>query len=823
MVPAMMMAAGKSKKKQTTSLPSRPYASVFKDSSKVSMAKGDGLSLYLYDDKLYMAVSREAMEGEFMASSNVTSASNIALQGAVSRSNLYFTMMKKGKKVYLKSQMTAYLTDEGDTTMALALNKSHAGSIIAVFDVKGAVKDSAEVLLDVSTFFSMSNKRLFSLKGLPYDEAMSVGDISVKGKESWDGVEAYGGHVSVMRTANIEVSVNSMLPISFGTDSKPKSTVSACIMVSRLKRRESMMVPLVWQPGLPSERQAFKDYRVYADTKVNYYATKRNLAVGDSIVFYVDTLLSPSWHRAVSNAVNRWNDVFDTLQLGRPLVMKNYPSANFSVADPSVNIIALANNLSRNFTCRNFTDPRNGEILSSKITIPRDIASNIRRNGVTMMAEVDSRYRTYFLPDDLISEIVEAYMLKCLGRSLGLATNLAGSHAYSPTQLRSPSFTQSHGISASCMDEEIYNYLALPGDRERGVVLTIDRPGPADALAISCLYGGKSAEEVKLMMERHAGDPRYLFGNESSSKARDPRFQSYDMGNDPVEAARTLMRHIRYTASHASKWFSADTLPQTFIELFPEMSILEMSHAISVLCNHIGGIYYNVPVLQGSYSPVESVPAQLQRKCAQAVMNQFSDFSWIDKETDFIRMGGANSNIDLWICQQGYVLRYLFTRLNCMDVSIAHGKPAYTQDNFLADIQRYVFRFHERGRQPNEKDIIRMNMYVSSLISRSRELSDIKKKNQGDIKSMAGTSVSAATVHSEPSVEVLLENCVADSLSAAGTYVLPYYQQTDLGPLLLSRLKKADKLLHAVAARCTDRHMKDKIGYIINEAEYVLK
>ena len=87
------------------------------------------------------------------------------------------------------------------------------------------------------------------------------------------------------------------------------------------------------------------------------------------------------------------------------------------------------------------------------------------------MAEIDPRFRTYYIADEVICENLTARMLKAFGLSLGLATNLAGSAAYSPEELRSPEFTQKYGITASVMDNVLYNYLAQPGDKEKGVVL----------------------------------------------------------------------------------------------------------------------------------------------------------------------------------------------------------------------------------------------------------------------------------------------------------------------------------------------------------------
>lgn len=96
-----------------------------------------------------------------------------------------------------------------------------------------------------------------------------------------------------------------------------------------------------------------------------------------------------------------------------------------------INTIAFLNNNNSEVTAYNVTDLRTGEILSTKIGVPRDLAVSVRRNGVYQMAEIDPRFRTYYIADEVICENLTARMLKAFGLSLGLATNLAGSAAYS--------------------------------------------------------------------------------------------------------------------------------------------------------------------------------------------------------------------------------------------------------------------------------------------------------------------------------------------------------------------------------------------------------
>ena len=85
-----------------------------------------------------------------------------------------------------------------------------------------------------------------------------------------------------------------------------------------------------------------------------------------------------------------------------------------------INTIAFLNNNNSEVTAYNVTDLRTGEILSTKIGVPRDLAVSVRRNGVYQMAEIDPRFRTYYIADEVICENLTARMLKAFGLSLGL-------------------------------------------------------------------------------------------------------------------------------------------------------------------------------------------------------------------------------------------------------------------------------------------------------------------------------------------------------------------------------------------------------------------
>ena len=99
--------------------------------------------------------------------------------------------------------------------------------------------------------------------------------------------------------------------------------------------------------------------------------------------------------------------------------------------------------------------------------------------------------------------------------------NMAGSSSIPVESLRDPKFTQEFGTTYSIMDYARNNYIAQPGDKERGVRLTPPELGAYDYYAIAWLYSpifeAKTAEEEIPILDKwiseKSGDVKYRYGN----------------------------------------------------------------------------------------------------------------------------------------------------------------------------------------------------------------------------------------------------------------------------------------------------------------------
>ena len=91
------------------------------------------------------------------------------------------------------------------------------------------------------------------------------------------------------------------------------------------------------------------------------------------------------------------------------------------------------------------------------------------------------------LDEDVLGDCIRYVVFHEVGHCLALMHNMSGSAAIPTDSLRSPSFTQTYGTTYSIMDYARNNYIAQPGDKERGVKLTPPKLGLYDYFTIQLL------------------------------------------------------------------------------------------------------------------------------------------------------------------------------------------------------------------------------------------------------------------------------------------------------------------------------------------------
>lgn len=800
------------------------YDKLFKDKKKHTVSKGI-ITVHQYENKIYLELPIELMGRDFLVNSAVTEASDISLAGTKAAQSRYLIIDKTDSLVLFRDPKYNVRINEQDKNQKEAFTLSRSNAIYKAFPIEGYTSDSTAVVFNATSYFSCSNKDVLNLSGRSYGGMLTIINASPQSKTSFvDSIEAFENCISITQNCTAKLSISIM---GFVSKEQPELTMAvqttlALLSKDKMNTREA-------NPRVGTGFISYTDYRNEKRSKKGYYVTRRNISSQQPIIFYLDTLIQDSWAKAIQKSADEWNIVFEKLGLGKPILIKPYEKdSTFRANNPMINTIGFLNNNNSEVTAYNVTDLRTGEILSTKMGVPRDLAFSVRRNGVYQMAEVDPRFRTYYIADEVICENLTARMLKAFGLSLGLTTNLAGSAAYSPQELRSPKFTQEYGITASVMDNIVYNYLAQPGDKEKGVVLVVNKPGVCDAFTLKYLYAPtptsvKESETLKKWAMEHDGDPRYFYGKRTPIYATDPRCQNNDLGNDPIASIDAQISHVKYIVKNSPDWFHDDNIPNDYRELFPDFVIIELiNKTLSPVSSYIGGIYINEASESSNVPSYQSVPADVQKKVLQKIFSTFYDLSWLDSNKDFLRLGGANPDISTWIYNNGYPMMSLMYRLMRMGLSVEKSAMPYTQEAFLNDIEKQLFKETINGKPLSSSMVSQISVYINSLKGMCPTLKALDKAASTSVTSIALNEQREYKLNSLSLLTNFIKTSVFEEAGMEPTTAINFYFGTDIEAICYDKLKTARNYLIQARLYARNEIERGKCDYLIAMINRVL-
>lgn len=802
------------------------YDKLFKDSTKHTVNRG-ALTIHQYEDKIYLELPTKLMGRDFLVSSVIANASEISLSGTKAAKSRYLIIDKNDSLVLFRDPKYNIRLKENESNQKKAFAMSRSNAIYQAFPIEGYTSDSTAIVFDATSYFANSNKDILDLAGRSFGGMLTVTSASPQSKTSFvEGTDAFNSCICVTQSCSAKLSISIM---GFVSTQQPELTMTLQTTLALLP--EEKMQTREANPRVGTGYISYKDFRNDKNSKDGYYLTRRTVTAQQPITFYVDTLIQASWVKAIQRSVDEWNLIFDGIGMGKPIQLKPYAKdSTFRANDPMLNTISFLNNSNSEVTSYNMTDLRTGEILSTKMGVPRDFAFSVRRNGVYQMAEVDPRFRTYFIPDDAICEVLTARMLKAFGLSLGLTANLAGSAAYSPKELRSPEFTQKYGITASVMDEVLYNYLTRPGDKEKGVVQIVNKPGVCDAFALKYMYAPikdkDESETLKKWAMEHDGDPRYFYGRRTGGLLTDPRCQSYDLGNDPIAAFDAQIARIKYVIKNSPAWYKDDNIPTIYRELFPDFVVIELANkTLAPISSYIGGIYLNEANAKSGVPSYQSVPADVQKKVVKKILNAFEDLSWLDSNREFLLMGGANPEMSTWIYNNGMPMSTLMLRLMRMGLSVEKSAKPYTQTAFLNDMDEYLFKEIRSGKALSANKMTQLGNYIAYLKSMSPTLKAIDKAVSKGV-----TSVALNTMDEKMQRLTMLNTSSSDQQEfEAGEYsgmeamtAATYYLGTDIEAICYDKLKNTRRNLVQARSMARNDVERGKCDFLIAMIDRVL-
>lgn len=563
----------KTKKKESVEKEKTAYDKLF--SSNHSKAEGF-ITVHKVKEKVYFELPLSLLKRDMLLGSAVTEISDNrnAIIGSKPTEPIHFRFEKLNNKICLSAIQTDNVSGDNDNRLKTAIALSNMDAILQAFDISAYNNDSTAVVFDVTGFFVGDNKLMDPFD--KYSANMSRGrkrSTSFQSSKSFvDGFKAFKDNISVRSCLSYTYSLTG----GSGKDIKDEP------LTAKVTRSILLLDSVPYRPRLMDSRIGIfptikKEYSATKQTmRAIYYANRWRLEPSDlksyvegkkvtpvkPIVFYVDSCFPDSWKASIFEAVNQWNEPFEKIGFIQAIQAKEFPKDDpeFDADNLKYSCIRYAPIAIENAMGPSWVDPRSGEILNASVYLYHDVIKLLNNWIFIQTAQADKRVRHKIIPREVMDDALRYVVSHEVGHCLGFMHNMSASSVIPVDSLRSPSFTQKHGTTTSIMDYARFNYVAQPGDMERGVRMMPPRFGLYDDYLIRWNY--TPVPEAKTEEEEYAitskwitdlsGDPIYRYGKQQSD-ILDPRSQTEDldklpMVGKPSDALRNVLMKLLMAA-----------------------------------------------------------------------------------------------------------------------------------------------------------------------------------------------------------------------------------------------------------------------------------
>ena len=694
-----------------------PYEKFFKG-KKCETVKGL-IILHKMDNKIYFELPLSLLGKDMLIGSTVTEITNngFANVGEKPHEPMHVMFTRTDSTINLRQVTCAYMSK--DRNLQERIKTSMMPAIIENLAIKAYSPDSTAVVIDMTNFLLSDNEQL--------------NPFSAYAPVTWSGAwiekefKRNNSQIAKIKAFDDNVSVQSSLTYSVSLRDKRsyywyKEPFTAVMTRTFLLLPEEPMRPRLADPRINIFWQGYSEFSDEVNgMKPLYYANRWRLEPKDEaayrrgelvepkkpIVFYIDNAFPEMWKPYMKYAVEVWQKAFENIGFKNAIIAKDFPTDDpeFDPDNLKYSCIRYSPSSVANAMGPSWTDPRTGEIINASVYVYHNVIKLVQDWRFLHTAAVDSDVRKVVLDDEIIGDCIRYVVSHEVGHCLALMHNMSASAAIPVDSLRSPSFTQKYGTTYSIMDYARNNYVAQPGDKEKGVRLTPPELGLYDMFSISWLYrpllDAKTPEDevptLSKWISEKSGNLAYRYGKQQFRTRLDPSSVEEDLGDDAMKAGVYGIKNLKIILANLNGWVGKDDPDYRFrLNMYNEVIYQYFRYLNNVLMN-IGGIYMNERYDGDVLPSYTVVPRKDQRRAVKFLLDQMKDMDWLDAK-EMQEGYPLRGNIASYLQDEIFfaMIKQIGNVMICASKSL--GEDVYTAEDYMKDIYDYVWAPTQQGK-----------------------------------------------------------------------------------------------------------------------------